>query len=246
MIDLKNDAITFHDCFQYDPGYESLLLNSDIEKVLEGTPMVSKPKELLEYFKPGDLLFIRTTEKRLKNMGILAQYVTLPMALLLQRSLYNSVKLVLDDNQVIGYGISNSVNGVLDAMEKNKFQVRKLSALVSELGTALVMRHVKMTPAKFKNVKREAMKRKNIPYNLKDLSLATNYHLLGLRSSSAEVPEDKLKEYTEPMVCSSIIALIFKLAKIPIEVNDIPIKYIWPPDLVLSKSTVPVVRLVKS
>lgn len=240
---MENSIEAFHEHFNIadrDIAEESLLINSDIETLISKTPVAKNRSEFLKAIQPGDMLIVTSNDKRTKDGGVVNQLILLPLNKIIQRSPYNSIKLVLPNNKVIGYAIS-------DTSDKTSFISRTLDGYVKSLQTAMVIRRKGITSDHLKLIVKEAKLREKVDYDTPRALSSIFEHWFKSKTKPEEKQTlfDELKEKITPMICSSIIALIFKIAKLEITTNVSDIRNTWPGDILLSPDVDTIIQLKK-
>jgi len=200
-------------------GQEDLFLNRGISRVIDETPEVT-PSELISLMLPGDVLLTAMPGYRIRSITKAMSVAILKM---LQRSPFNSSKLVGNDGKLLGYGLSEV---------RLQFVAYSAKVYVSRLQRCLLLRHADMTMPLAQDIITEAKKHLGMPYSFSDLIMSTVEHLkrkTGLLKVKIDVDAVEYR----PLICSSIIGALFY--QFGLEVSDqVNWRAVWPGDFALS------------
>lgn len=253
---IQQEAI---DAFYGQPGYEvidveSLLVAKSVEKVLARTPKVNNYKDMIALTQPADVLLLGSVESRIRRMKGLKKLPERLMAKLnpiLQRSPFNSSKMVVDQTKLIGYGLRREG---LRGKFPPRFPVGDYSFpyYARQFSNALILRHNDITPESARDAVQFMLDSKDTDYNNKQLIFSIFRRLTkeiipvgrGVRLTEEDKNVYKNAKNT-PLICSVIIAYAFRAAGLPITEKVNRINSVWPVDLLVSSHFTPIVHLQK-
>lgn len=212
--------------------YEVSLLDlssDNIKIIIKNTPLVSFSR-FISNFEPCDILvsfpsFFRSEFEKVRSQ-------VLAMA---QRVPISSAKMVFNKRYVIGYGVKKSI--------PHKVELASSKDWLSRTSNAILIRVPGLSDKK-KRVIISFMK----SYIGKDYNTSLLFKSIWNRISRrkfvelADIPEEDITR--ADLYCSSLIAVAFWLAKVPIKFAKHPLD-VWPKDFLLNPYTEKICRYLK-
>ena len=199
--------------------------DEDVQKLIDNAKVLDR-KGFEESIKEGDIII---PYKRAKYVTGLIGTIVTKLNRLFQGSSFTSCKLVgKEGKEIIGYGVVAGKGNI------NKAGVKKFLDMHEG---AVVLRHPGMTDEIRKKVTKiiYAKKEEQVPYDPGTLFTSIWHHIFR-RTTNKENKEWTNSEKAK-LMCSNMINLIYKHAGLTIKYDSgIGDKYIWPKDILLSKS----------
>jgi len=207
-----------------------LIISPSLQGTIQSIPRVSL-EEFIDKCEPADIIssYLKsesfTTKKRMMWSRILG---------LAQGSLFTTLKLVKNKKIIIGYGTryENIGSGKPIIVEE-----RSLERYLKHTGGSILMRPVKvLTPQEKKQVIKYMTDRIGLRYNVFAL-FKTAWDRFTRRKITPffekKISDKELKNFQEPLFCSTIITFAYKSAGINLKLSK-NIFDTWPRDYLLS------------
>ena len=206
-------------------------ISPTMKKILDNIPKVTR-KEFINRAQPCDIIVAFSPKKSLSSVPLkfLAKIVAT-----FQGSPYTSSKVVLDKEDVGGYGIK-STKGLGDS----KLQIVPIKQAMNDRVESCLIRLPDLTDGQKKKIISYIRKRKGMLYSSGDLfktvwNRATNRKALNFMNDRS-MDTKEIKKAFVPLFCSTIISTIFYALK-KIKFNNSNPYDTWPKDFVLDDRT---------
>jgi len=214
----------------------SLVVSTDVKKILYETPMVSK-KEFWSSCEPADIMVTFTPKSRVKTTG--AQLFT-QMLSTMQRSPYSSSKIVMSRDILAGYGI---VDRGGESPQLDKYSLPKY---IGELQEAILIRVPNLENSQKSKITSFIKSRIGLDYASTDLVKSAWDRFfkgrLGSMMKGREMDPKALDQIRDPLICSTIISVAYRAAGVKVDFTEKPYE-VWPRDFMLSDNTQKVCRI---
>ncbi len=208
---------------------------NEIRSRLSSAPILSK-KQLIDNCQVGDIfLSDASTKEKLDSDPFLKKWDG--FIRFYQNTPFPSSKLIINKDRIIGYGVPvKNENSYLT------FNVNNIKDVVPKYQRACLLRfNGKLSKQQINGIVSESVKRLNSSYNTTEPLLSGWNRLVGenfLNSGSdfSKMSESQLRSYSGPLICSSIIALVYKINNVALDLPYKNIYNIWPNDFIESSS----------
>lgn len=235
---------------------EFVNISPAIIQVTESVPSVDEDT-FITNAQPGDIVASYTRKEIHPNL--LSYFGSRTMGLF-QGGLFTSLKMISTDNKIIGYGVHFGDAGI---------QEKPIKDWIEYQGGAILMRIPSLTNKQKNNMVEFLRNRDGLSYNfsqligsvfkrIKDNTLNTivgeksllNGQPINInddRSLSKYIKQVKmyLKNYNDPLICSTVIYLALKSVGSKIILAYDPFE-VWPRDFLISKQTTKICKFIRS
>lgn len=183
----------------------------------------------MDQVQPGDILIpaiAPSIYRKIPRHGKLLSNLTKKI----QGIPYTSSKLVVSNKTLIGYGLPRK--------GENRFNTFSFPVYLRLIEKGILLRHKDITSDKSKKIIEFANKKINLPYSYSDIFKSLISRLFGERINVNEdiskLSDKELLEYTDSLICSSIIAIAYKYAGLRLNFGVKNLLNVWPKDFILS------------
>lgn len=224
----------------YAPVSEITFFTSPaVKRAMKDVPKVTK-KEFVAAMQPCDIVVAFSAKKQfIKTKN--AKFVAKMMATA-QGSPYTSSKLVIDNNNVAGYGIQ-----IIEKPEENKITVMPKNKFVSARPEMMLIRIPELTQAQKNKTISFVKRRIGLSYQGSDLFKTAWNRLVGRKLlpflKDKPLNPEEVNAIQEPLFCSNMITLALISAGFKKKFNNKNPWDTWPRDFILADFTEKLYRI---
>ena len=217
---------------------KAFFVSTKMKKILSDTPKVTK-KEFIKRSQECDIITTFTPKKLIDKFT--AVKITATIMASLQRSPYTTSKIVLNNNEVGGYGILPR-----ETMAGSGLEIVPIKKAIGPRAELCLIRMPKVSDTKKKIIVKYIRKREGLDYARLDLyktlwDRLTNRKMFSFMNDRSTDPKI-IKKIFLPLICSTIISTIF-FALDKIKFNGKNPYDVWPKDFVLDDRTEKICRV---
>ncbi len=219
----------------YNLVSESLILLESLRimEIVSNVPIVNK-KELISISKPADILITKIPNSIYIKGTKLRQFIS-KASQKIQGIPFTSSKLIIDQKKIIGYGLPKK------SATRNNFVTYSYPVYSRLLHNACLVRHNNISDQKSKKIIEYALKRENIEYAFSHVwktlwNRLWREQILQFLRHGENVDKKIARDYSEPLICSSIIGMAYLNAGLKLGTDIKNVMNIWPKDFLYSKN----------
>lgn len=215
---------------------KSYFMTSYIKQLINTIPVVIK-KDIVEQAQPGDILLAYTPRKLITNKKL--YQIRSKLMASAQGTPYTSSKLIISNQEIIGYGIPSKFHKNKNA-GINTYNLKNYLLMLQE---ACLLRVEGLTSNQAQKMIQYMKMKSNNDYDYIGLIKQLWNRLIRLNSLQFKIVDDhNIKEITEPLICSSIIGYAMKYAGVNIKFQP-QLKNLWPRDFLLHPKIQKIARI---
>ena len=127
-----------------------------------------------------------------------------------------------------------------------EFDIVDAKWFLSRCESVILLRHKGMTPVKANNIIRGALDRKNLNYNVFGVIASGINRLFGKNTIGEDNTIGKPNSFVTTLICSSIIAWLYKCEGLNLVPKRMNLTDVWPSDILVNKNMKKIIQYKRS